>query len=336
MNPSDWLSFHLYYYDGLLPPILGFVRPVVIDLLQYDKIDRFFFIRYGLGGPHIRFRLQPLPGKDDEVRARVDRQAMEFLASTPSRSSLSREAVENSTRSILESDPHETDGTVYPDNTFMPVPFQPETNRYGGPELLAASLDFFSVSSMEALAFLDRHAATPRSRQLPWIFRLLFRQAVGFAANLNELNSLLGYAEISWGNLFGNIIEKADAVFEKQRDTFASLLEEEMRICLTASKEPTSRPVLLDAACLLGQVTRRLNPDRRWVIGGSQLHMTANRLLASNPEEVYLSRLLSRTWGHLQATKPLESALIGSSLDLTVPDPFEVTRWMKLKLTELT
>ncbi|HET9227834.1 MAG TPA: thiopeptide-type bacteriocin biosynthesis protein [Thermoanaerobaculia bacterium] len=331
MSPPGWLSFHLYYYETLLRPILRFVRPAVVELLQSEAIDRFFFIRYGLGGPHIRLRLQPAPGRHGEVEAQVRKQAAELLEQSPSNSNLTREALEKSTQAMLASDPHETDGNVYPDNSLLEVPFRPETNRYGGPELLEASLDFFTVSSLEALAFLNRHSGAPKSRQLPWMFRLLFRQAVGFAAGLDELNSILRYAEISWGKEFPNIVEKADATFQAQRDTFISLLEEEIRICFA---EPSPRPVLLEAARLLGHATKAVNSDRRWVIGGSQLHMTANRMAASNPEEVYLSRLLFRAWEDLQAAKPPDSAWIGSE-PAAGPETFEVSRWTKQRIAEL-
>lgn len=335
MNHSEWLSFHLYYYENLLRPIMGFVRPVAVDLLQSGKIDHFFFIRYGLGGPHIRLRLQPLPERHEEVNARIEEQALEFLASSPSKSTRSREAIEKSTNSMLKSDPYETDGTIHPDNSFMAIPFRPETDRYGGPELLRASLDFFTISSLQALVFLGQHATAPRSRQLPWIFRLLFRQAIGFAANLEELSSLLRYAEISWGEKFPSIIEKADTVFERQGDTFISLLEEESRVCLGSSNERTSRPPLHEAACLLRHLTQGVGPDRRWVIGGSHLHMTANRLTASNPEEVYLSRLLFRAWSHLDTIKAPELALIGSGLDPAVTDTTEVAQWMRQRLVDM-
>ena len=332
MSSYGWLSFHLYYYETLLRPILGFVRPAVVELLQSEAIDRFFFIRYGLGGPHVRLRLQPSPGKREEVEARVQKLATEFLAQSPSKSNLTREALEKSTKAMLASDLHETDGNVYPDNSLLEFPFRPETNRYGGPDLLQASLDFFTVSSLEALAFLNRHASAPKSRQLPWMFRLLFRQAAGFAADMDELNSILRYAEISWGKEFPNIVEKADATFQAQRDIFISLIKEEIRICFD---EPSPRPELLEAARLLGQATKEVSSDRRWVIGGSQLHMTANRMAASNPEEVYLSRLLFRAWEQFQAAKPSKPAWIGSGLDLAAPDIFEVSRWARQRISEL-
>ena len=80
----------------------------------------------------------------------------------------------------------------------------------------------------------------------------------------------------------------------------------------------------------------RLDLNRRWVIGGSQLHMTANRLGVSNPEEVYLSRLLSRTWLDFQARQPAGAApATDGDLDPSV-DPEARRRWMRIQLAELT
>jgi len=332
MEDSEWLSFHLYYHEDLLRPIQGFVRPAVVDLLPPGKISRFFFVRYGLGGPHLRLRLQPQRGAREEVRDRVEKHALAFLASTPSQASLTREAIEDATRSILQSDPDETDETLYPDNWFQSAIFRPETNRYGGAAFLEASLDFFAISSLEALVFLHRYATEPRSRQLPRIFRLLLRQTFGFAANPEEFGHLLRYAEISWAENFPRAAAKADSAFERQRDIFASLFEEEARDRYRPDSTPDT--VLLESARSLGRATRSLDTDHRWVIGGSQLHMTANRLGVSNPEEVYLSRLLSLTWLHLQ-TKQSNGAAPGTDTDATF-DSEAKRRWIKVKLSELT
>src|SRR5689334_6616478 len=129
---EDWISFHLYYHEDLTRAVLGFVRPAVSSLLEAGWIDRFFFVRYGLGGPHLRLRLRPVAACEPLVDRGVRRAAEQFLDGSPSTAVLDPEALRRQTLAMLASDPHETDGSVYPDNFLLAVPFRPETQRYGG------------------------------------------------------------------------------------------------------------------------------------------------------------------------------------------------------------
>ena len=57
-----WLSAHLFMKYGIYGAdadevIKRIVAPVASECLASGSIARFFFIRYGEDGPHIRFRL---------------------------------------------------------------------------------------------------------------------------------------------------------------------------------------------------------------------------------------------------------------------------------------
>ncbi|HSU82613.1 MAG TPA: lantibiotic dehydratase C-terminal domain-containing protein, partial [Thermoanaerobaculia bacterium] len=196
---DDWLSYHLYYHEDLSRAVLGFVYPAVSSLLSAGWIDRFFFVRYGLGGPHVRLRLRPLPGHAPLIDRAVHGSAEVFLSRSPSTARLDPEALQRQTQAMLAGDPHETDATVYPDNTLVAAAFRPEVQRYGGPNLLPVSVDFFTVSSAAAIDFLVRSGAEPRSQQLILALRLLLAQALCFAIDEEELLALLGYGVESWG-----------------------------------------------------------------------------------------------------------------------------------------
>ena len=182
------------------------------SLVQAGRIDAFFFVRYALGGPHVRLRLRVLPGLREIVLAEVERAAEGFLAAAPSAKSWEEEAIRRANESILASDPHETDDVVYPDNSFRVVPFRPEIERYGGPELYRASLDFFVLSSVAALELVLQQENAPRAARLGAAFRLLLLQAAGFAMDDAELADLLRYGVDSMGGTMPKILEKGDAV----------------------------------------------------------------------------------------------------------------------------
>jgi thiopeptide-type bacteriocin biosynthesis protein len=295
---EPWVSCHLYYHEDLNHLALEFLFPLVTAHLREPSIDTFFFVRYGLGGPHLRLRLRALPGLRDRVVEMTRQAAAEFLSRDPSRKPRPEAAIQGTNEALLSSDAHETDDSVYPDNSFVFNTFRPEVQRYGGPDLLGESLELFAFSSAVALDFLRQHGSRPRATQLAAMVRVLLQQAMGLARDENELLRLVGYASASWSEHYPGAMEKGGEVFQAQRDVFLGLVRREIERALSdlgGDGATISHPTLL-----LGRASRRLS----WAIGRaeepvrssicvSQLHMTANRLGLSNPEEVYLGRLLS-------------------------------------------
>lgn len=303
-SAGRWSSYHLYYHEDLDRAATGFVLPAVLSLVSSGWIDRFFFIRYQLGGPHIRLRLRAAPERQDAVADAVRRQAEQFLEGTPSAQARDEEVIRKGNQAILAADPSETDETVYPDNTFFSAPFVAETQRYGGPELLQPSLDSFAISSVEALCFLHENPHMPSSRRLTAAARFLVRQALGFAADPDELLWLSNYATETWGETFPTLLERADQGFPRQRDLFSEIVRQELHQGLLSTPAGAAAPLLGEAAFRLSSVLAGSSRGTRRRIGGSHLHMLANRLGLSNPEELYLGRLLNLTLQSLRASDP--------------------------------
>jgi len=311
---DDWLSYHLYYHEDLSRAVLGFVHPAVSSLLSAGWIDRFFFVRYGLGGPHVRLRLRPLPGHAPLIDRAVHGSAEVFLSRSPSTARLDPEALQRQTQAMLAGDPHETDATVYPDNTLVAAAFRPEVQRYGGPNLLPVSVDFFTVSSAAAIDFLVRSGAEPRSQQLILALRLLLAQALCFAIDEEELLALLGYGVESWGEAVPTILAKGDRVYAAQPDAFRGIFRQEISDQLAEGSPDNPGEALGEAARLLSQAVDLGDRPTRKRIGVSQLHMTATRLGLGNLEEVYISRLLSAAAVALLEDDPEARALLREAL----------------------
>jgi len=288
-DESGWLNYHLYYHQDRGSTIDGFVRPMVAALLSADWIDRFFFVRYGLGGPHIRLRLHPRPGASALVTEAAESQARDFLASRPSTSNLTPQSIRRGNRQLLASDPHETDDSVYPDNSFLAFPFRPEIERYGGPGLWRDSVDFFVLSSATVLELLREHGAEPRARHVTLALQVLAGQALGFARDEEDLIVLLRYAVDLWGERMPQAMEKADRVLTEKKRIFDQLFDKEPDL---AAGEARAR--LNQGARRLAWIVRGADRSVHQRIGTSQLHMTANRLGLNNAEEVFLSRILTR------------------------------------------
>lgn len=286
ISPGEWLSFHLFYHGDLDQVLTRFVRPAAGALWAARGIDSFFFIRYRLGGPHVRLRVRPCPGWSDQVTRTLRGKAEEFLHAWPSPEPLEEDAIRKENQLILGWNPgDEWDDSVYPDNSFLPFPPFFEIDRYGGLELFGASLDFFALSSLQALRFLEANTAATPAQRLARAFSLLARQACGFTKSLEELLELFKEPIRAFGPL-APLAARGDRAFEERREAFRRLFPGEAD----------------EAARLLAGEIRSAPPEVKQRVVSSQLHMTANRLGLKNTDEIYLARLLERTAADLAET----------------------------------
>lgn len=285
LSAPEWASYHIFYHgpgDRLLSRL---VLPVVRDLWNRGRIDRFFFLRYGLGGPHVRLRLLCAPEVREEAGATLRQAAEGFFARWPSETLGDGEIRRQNRPFAASHSPAELDA-VYPNHSVVEVPFEPEVERYGGPDLIGSSLDFFCVSSAHVLDLISRHAEEPRPRRLSHAMRALLRQALGFAAGGRELPAIAAYAAAGQGPGTSLLLVRADQEFARCPEDYLDLVREET--------EASQGSPLTAAARALERRLRGTADPAWWRIVGSQLHMTANRLGLMNVEELYLGQILRR------------------------------------------
>jgi hypothetical protein len=296
VSAAEWLSFHLFYHGDRDRVVTEYVRPAVTALWESGGIERFYFIRYALGGPHVRLRVLARPGRAGAVEERLASAAARFLHLWPSPAPLPEEEIRQANRSILANDGGEEDDGVHPDNSFLRFPLRFEVARYGGAGLLAPTLDFFNLSSLQALRFLEAHGGKPAPRRLAATFGLLARQVCGLArGEEEEILTLLEYPAQSWKQL-SPLAVRADRTFEERRESFQALFRAEAaRPGGSAPASPGIPQAEIAAARLLARETGSAPDPVRRRIASSHLHMTANRLGLRNADEVYLARLLWRT-----------------------------------------
>jgi lantibiotic biosynthesis dehydratase-like protein len=294
---SNWHAFHIYYHDDRDRLLLGAVRPLVWDLLSRREIDSFFFIRYGLGGPHVRLRLQVRPGAEDRVAAEVERAAHRWFDQRPSRRRIEPERLARATARISTRDPAAgQELEIQPDNSLRRAAFEPETERYGGSRYLPASLGLFALSSATALGGLGQIAGgAGRGRLLAVAAEILWRQALGYAGDSAELARLLAYSREQWVPEHPGAAGQVAEAWERQREALVALAlrEIERRLALAPSLPlGGAQDPLAAGSLLLSRALGHLEPARRIYIGWSHLHMTANRLGLRSSEEILLSALL--------------------------------------------
>jgi len=283
----DWVSYNCFYHGDQELALRKFVLPCVASLHSKGYIDRFYFVRYALGGPHLRLRLRLTSSADHyDVHGSLHTAAHFFFSSYPSKS-VSSHLIERDNKVILQCDPHENDASVYPNHSFFEVPFRPEVERYGGADLLAHSLDYFSVSSICALSLICADYSYGHATQLGLMFKTLARQAFHLAQSSEMFLELLGYGERAWGGHMAPILNHVDAIYEKSPARFIKVIND------AAQPGSTFRDVLIaDSSYALAKKISCSASSTQ--IKVSHLHMTANRLGLSNIEELYWSRTLTR------------------------------------------
>jgi len=302
-SASDWLSYHIFYHGDRELLLRRALTPAIGTLRRRSEIDAFFFIRYSLGGPHLRCRLLPAAGAAADVgrvfEANIDR----VLQQWPSSESLSAGSIAGADRSLLANDPSEEfQAAVVPDNSWVRADFQPEVERYGGESLIGAALELFSVSSSVALHGLDQRRALSAGRRLQESLSLLLLQAWGSSISTAELLELVSYGA-SWWKRLEPIVMRAGQVFERSPEHYCGLVRHALDEARSpANVHPAQQLLLLGARALRRRLSDRPHFIRRRILT-SQLHMTANRLGLGNTDEAYLCQLLRLALSKLASTE---------------------------------
>ena len=300
-SPSTaWWSYHFFYHGDRDLALRHWLRPALADLRRDHEIETFFFVRYALGGPHLRLRLRAEAGVEGGVvRAKLARHAERFIASHPSPEPWGEEKIREMNRALAAEDPRSEDA-VYPEGSLQELPFHPEVERYGGEARLDAAYDYFAISSLAALDFVAAHHAVPKSKRLPNELRFLLHQALGSSWDLEQAASFLAYPIDLWGEMRPRVLERGDEVFARRAAVFVDLVRHELEVLATSTASQVPGVSLLGpSARLLAHCFAGVDEGRWGRAATSHLHMSANRLGLSNAEELYVGRILVRaleTW----------------------------------------
>jgi len=297
----DWLSAHIHFQGPLYDEtpdrvILDVVEPFVRICQKREWIFRFFFIRYSENGPHVRFRLH---GDEDVLRDTV------------------KPELEAHVQDVRPADLHPQEREEGGDIPVRWVPYERETNRYGGPQGVKLAEQFFHCSSEAAFQLLERcqgqgHAARLGKGLLSMVVLLhaffdTREQAVGLLEQYGT-----GYlSSIARDEQQQNRLQEA---FEEGYDRQDDILPAYVNETWTRLEEGAPLTDALDQYYDdLGDVVRRFTdlfedehlirnevvPDS-WgeatgMIVPSYLHMMNNRLGIPIPEEAYLAHLIEKT-----------------------------------------
>lgn len=316
---TRWLAVHLFFdYPGIYTGecdevVLQVVEPFVRRCQREGWIDGWFFIRYSEHGPHVRLRLH---GADEVLEREV----------WPALLALVRERwpdVSTEKPDVPAMAPYPSDAP--PERHERPltlthaarIEYEPETDRYGGPEGVRLAERFFEISSEAALALLHKTHRTERSSRLGKglltmveLMHVFSRDRARAAAWANQYN--LGYLRGvapeeeqrgAWLGAFGSGYDaQAETLGEYVEEVWSRMDEGEalsdaldlyrdgllevrghFRDILDAGRLGHSRESYTDWDVAVGAIC------------SSYLHMMNNRLGVTIQEESYLAYLILRT-----------------------------------------
>ena len=318
MNP-EWLSFHVFYAANASPILAEGVAPVIRRLRAEGLVERWFFIRYWLEGPHVRLRVLPARAADaPRVRAELRDALGAVLARRPALYETDRDASgELFKRMYLAEYSEEQWNAEYGEDGEMPyrannsvheMTYDQELDRYGGSAGMALSEWHFERSSdlvLRLLATGNMHMRTVLLGQTAQLtMALCFAFLPDDAAVAAFLENYRVFWETSYQEPSTEQHETFDRSFERMRDRLQDrLLRVRAAVRDPGSSNGTEREWaehclrLRDRATeltLAGELSFRNGPVTDPSVAlpillSSYVHMTANRLGASILDEIYLA-----------------------------------------------
>ncbi|HEX6969545.1 MAG TPA: thiopeptide-type bacteriocin biosynthesis protein [Micromonosporaceae bacterium] len=271
---TGWRSLHCFVHwrpEHVDAFLTGTVAPLMDGLREAGHLRDWFFIRYSEGGPHLRIRARDA----DTATVRKLREALV-------------EAVRTSAYPLWSLP--ESGAVRHEHGEVCELPYEPETERYGGPEALPVAEDVFCESSRIAIAVVARTAG--RAQRLVAAADLVLATAI--ALDLDRLDTVrwLRRAAIAWRwhrdstTLAPPMVQ--NAALSAATGQAAALVRRWDEIAASAG---TGRRLRDRWAQQVRTARARLEPDsrvsrERWLqVWSSQLHMLLNRIGVLPDEE---------------------------------------------------
>jgi len=221
---KTWLAAYLYYAEPWEQLLVKAVKPFVESTLADGLAEQFFFIRYWEQGPHIRLRFKgDTAVLENKLKPKLDAYFKKYFRKNPS------ERVEPEWLKELP-----LEQVWFPNHSIQYIPYEPEIERYGGPEGILIAEKQFQASSEVVLNILAESQNWSYERALGAAIQLHLGFAYALGMTLEEATAFftrLFESWFGWGlGLFD--YEKNQPVndYEKQKSEFLELFENQFNL----------------------------------------------------------------------------------------------------------
>jgi hypothetical protein len=330
-NEKNWLSMYVFYHNNNNPLLVNCVRPLVDELREQGLLQRFFFIKYWMEGPHVRLRFLPASGLSrEELKPLIEERVSAYLRRQPSLLMADEKGLQPLYKGLFEAEyGAERWAVVYPsgimplrpNNSFHYVEYEPEYARYGGVAGVDLSEWHFEHSSELTIWLIRETNVHIRTVMLGIAAQLMLHFCYGLLQDDQAVARFLdGYMQY-WNTFSHSSLEAKLAQFEKRSIwTREGLLQKVARIRHAALHDDRSQLITFERnwhahiqelrrrifALATAEKLRFAPPAKaeqspvtdpllacRMLLHG-YVHMTNNRLGCTIPDEVYLSYVLKR------------------------------------------
>jgi len=323
---AKYVSAHIFYNTtDLTPLLLQCVAPLLIDLRQKCAISRAFFIRYWLGGPHIRLRMLPASGVTfADISKAIEPMIKQFFTRFPSSTDVDRKTYGPMMRQLFEAEygrdaylaqyGNSREIPIYPNNSLHYFDYEPEYAVYGGSEGVSLAESHFDCSSSTVLDVLHIAQGWSRAAMLSKAMEVMLHFVAAFHSKPDESACYLRDYVARWSNgKFFPVRDHWEARFERAYDQQSATLQEHVYRLLSREDSGESQQTrLFDnwqrharelrreiSALYLSNKLQFPHPVSQTTatnnLLAAYLHMTNNRLGLRISEEAYVAYLLSRT-----------------------------------------
>jgi len=144
MTRNTWLSAHVFRHDDLDTLLTEQIGPLGAELTADGLIQRFFYLRYWEGGPHVRVRLQATAANPSRLKSILTERLGAYLRARPSRHPVgpSAYAAWSEHYAKMEGRKH-YDRLLHAADTIIFSDYVPENDSFGhGRSLLAVEKNF--------------------------------------------------------------------------------------------------------------------------------------------------------------------------------------------------
>ena len=328
LNPEAWVSLHIFYAADSNPLLTDCVGPLVAQLRDARLIERWFFIRYWLEGPHVRLRLLPSSGAADEVRQRAREALGQFLARRPALWEPETEDAGDMYKSMFLAEYTQeewnarygaSDRMIFqPNNSVQEIAYEPEFNRYGGPDGIEPAERHFECSSDTVIRLLGTTNAHVRPVLLGLSIQLMLVLARTFLESDDAVGRFFLRYRLSWESRYDSPSDIHHARFDQSllqsRDGLLNRIDEIKAAITGKGRRDDFRTGWVEHAVELRSMIEDLTTRGRLAFGddrqelldpsvvlqillSSYIHMTNNRLGVLIQDEIYLSYVISKVLG---------------------------------------
>lgn len=283
---NNWTSLHIFYHDvSKYDKFLLKICTMLDQFRKEGKIEKWFFIRYWEGGPHIRVRM--LRVSKESVEAFKD-MAYSFMRENPSKYLVSREEYYKDNK--FDGKPVDLVALPwYEDGEIVEISYEQEIQRYGGEAVMSMSETIFCYSSYLVKNILEStkgsfHKKLIFAEALTWIEVEEFRKVYG---RQNPYEFLNIYQENWKGFLYHTENEKQIKIFF---ETNEKPLVNAKEILFNNKKFMHLIQLIKNEIQKISEYVTKL--DYMDYIMASQIHMTNNRLGAAPVFEYFIAQNL--------------------------------------------